>query len=81
LCTAPTARRNFVRIALSAFAGRNAEELNAFEVAEIWVEPETGRVNVSTDGEVSLMESPLHYISRPQALRVIVPIGEARGGD
>ena len=83
VCTAPApARRNLVRIALSALLGRASEqELNAFEVEEICVQPETERVNVSTDGEVSLMESPLHYISRPQALRVIIPIGEARGGD
>jgi len=83
VCTAPSAaHRNLLQIALSALLGRDAEQkLNAFEAEEIWVQPETGRVNVSTDGEVSLMESPLHYISRPQALRVIVPIGEARGGD
>ena len=75
VCTAPrTARRNFMRIALSALVGRVAEqELSAFEVEEIWVQPGTERVNVSTDGEVSVMDTPLHYIIRPRALRVVVP--------
>lgn len=83
VCTAPAAgRRNLVRLALSTLLGRDAEQkLNAFEVEEIWVQPETERVNVSTDGEVVLMDSPLHYVSRPRALRIIVPIGEAGGGD
>jgi YegS/Rv2252/BmrU family lipid kinase len=75
VCTAPrTARRNFVRTALSALFGRDAEqELNAFETKEISVQPGTKRVNVSTDGEVSVMDAPLHYIIRPHALRLIVP--------
>jgi diacylglycerol kinase family enzyme len=49
------------------------QDLNAFEVKEIWVQPGTARVNVSTDGEVSVMDAPLHYSIRPRALRVVVP--------
>ena len=48
-------------------------ELNAIEVEEIWVEAATPRINVSTDGEVSLMAAPLHYRIRPGALGVVVP--------
>ena len=36
-------------------------------------EPGTARVNVSTDGEVSILDTPLHYRIRPHALGVVVP--------
>jgi len=77
VCTAPrSGRRNIVGVALRTLAGRESDqELNAFEVEEIWVEPGTSRVNVSTDGEVSIMDAPLHYRIRPRALAVVVPEG------
>jgi diacylglycerol kinase family enzyme len=49
------------------------DELNAIGVEENWVEPATPRINVSTDGEVSLMAAPLHYRIRPGGLAVVVP--------
>lgn len=75
VCTAPrTGRENIVRTALRTLLGRATDqELNAREVEEIWVDPGTPRVNVSTDGEVSVMNTPLHYKIRPHALRVVVP--------
>jgi len=75
VCTAPRhGRWNIVRIALQTLvAGDADQELNAFETEEIWVNPGTARVNVSTDGEVGIMDAPLHYKIRPWALRVIVP--------
>ncbi len=75
VCMAPrTGRRNLARMALRALLGRVTDhELNAFEVEEIWVETATPRVNVSTDGEVSVMVAPLHYRIRPHALGVVVP--------
>ncbi|MFZ0116874.1 MAG: diacylglycerol kinase family protein [Xanthobacteraceae bacterium] len=80
ICMAPrTGRRNLLRMALKALMGRVTDhELNAFEAEEIWVQTETRWVNVSMDGEVSVMEEPLHYRIRPQALRVVVP---ARNGE
>ena len=54
------------------------QELNVFETEELWVQPGTARVNVSTDGEVSIMDAPLHYRIRPRALEVIVPDSSAR---
>ncbi|MGP0092102.1 MAG: diacylglycerol/lipid kinase family protein [Xanthobacteraceae bacterium] len=80
VCVAPrTGRRNLVRMALRAFLGRVTDhELNAFETEEIWVQTPTPRVNVSTDGEVSVMDAPLHYRIRPRALGVVVP---ARNGE
>ena len=75
VCTAPRAgRRHIVRDALRTLAGRETdEELDVFEAEEISVDPGTPRLNVSTDGEVSLMDVPLHFRIRPRALRVIVP--------
>ncbi len=75
VCTAPrSGRRNIVRIALRTLLGRETDqELNAFEVEELWAEVGTARVNVSTDGEVSIMDAPLHYRIRPRALGVVVP--------
>ena len=75
VCTAPrTNRENFVHLALKTLFGRDTDQdLSAFEVKEIWVQPGTPRVNVSTDGEVCVMDAPLHYTIRPKALRVIVP--------
>jgi len=80
VCTAPqTGRENFLRVALRTLMGRATDqELNASETEEIWVQPETVRVNVSTDGEVSVMDTPLHYRIRPRALRVVVPAKEGR---
>ncbi len=75
VCTASSlGRRNFARVALRALVGREPdEELNAFEVEELWVDPGTVRVNVSFDGEVAIMEAPLHYRIRPRALRLVAP--------
>ena len=74
-----TGRRNLIRMALKTPMGRESDhELDAFEAQEIWVHPETKRVNVSTDGEISMMGAPLHYRIRPRALGVVAP---ARNGE
>ena len=79
VCMTPHAgRRNLVRMALRALMGRVTDhELNAFEVEEFWVHLETRWVNVSTDGEVNVMNAPLHYRIRPRALGVVVPVRDA----
>ena len=75
VCTAPrTGRSDWLGAALrTLLGGATDQELNTSEVKEIWVHPETPRVSVSTDGEVSIMNTPLHYRIRPKALRVVVP--------
>ena len=75
VCTAPTSgRRNVIPIAMRTLVGRATDqELNAFEAEELWVELGTARVNVSTDGEVTILDAPLHYRIRPHALNVVVP--------
>ncbi len=74
-CVAPkTGRRNLMRMALRAFLGHVADhELDAFEAEEFFVETATRSVNVSTDGEVTMMDAPLHYRIRPGALGVVAP--------
>jgi len=73
VCTAPSAgRRNLIGMAWRTLMGR-VSELNAIEVEEFWVDAPTPRINVSTDGEVSLMSAPLHYRVRPGALGVVLP--------
>jgi hypothetical protein len=49
------------------------QDLNAIETEEIWVEPGSTRVTVSTDGEVSMMDAPLDYRIRSRALGIVVP--------
>jgi len=75
VCTAPSSgRRNVIPIAMRTLVGiATDQELNIFEAEELWVQPGTVRVNVSTDGEVSIMDAPLHYRIRPHALGVVVP--------
>jgi len=80
VCTAPkTDGENIWRAALRTLVGRPTDQdLNVFETEELSVDPRTARVNVSTDGEVSVMNAPLHYRIRPRALKVIVPESGAR---
>jgi diacylglycerol kinase family enzyme len=41
---------------------------------EVWIETRRPkRLRVATDGEVTVMTTPLHYRVRPGALRVLVP--------
>ena len=83
VCTAPRANReNPLPVALrTLFGGATDQALNAFETEAVTVRPDTSRVNVSADGEVSLMDSPLYYRIRPRALRVVVPGGEGAAGE
>jgi len=76
VCTAPrTHRQNLVRVALRTLVGRETDQdLHTFEAKELWVQSGTARVNVSTDGEVNVIDAPLHYSIRPRALRVVVPV-------
>jgi YegS/Rv2252/BmrU family lipid kinase len=71
-----TGRLGLLRLALRALFGRlrQAKEFDALSAAEIWVETRRPkRLYVSTDGEVTVMTTPLHYRVLPKALRVIVP--------
>jgi diacylglycerol kinase family enzyme len=71
---ARTTRFGLVRMALAALFGRlnRKRSLQMFDVTEAWIETRRKRVKVSTDGEVSWMQSPLHYRLVPLGLKVIV---------
>ncbi|MET0649417.1 MAG: diacylglycerol kinase family protein [Pyrinomonadaceae bacterium] len=71
-----TGRLGLLRLALHALFGRlrQAEDFDALCAREIWVETRRPkRLPVATDGEVSVLSTPLHFRIRPGALRVIVP--------
>jgi YegS/Rv2252/BmrU family lipid kinase len=70
-----TGRWGLVRLALRAFLGHLREEKDflAMCTKEVTIETRRKRLRVAFDGEVDLMEVPLHYRVRPGALRVIIP--------
>jgi diacylglycerol kinase family enzyme len=75
VCAAPYAGRlTLIALALEALLGfvRDAD-LAAFETEQTDVHIRRDHVQVATDGEVNITRTPLHYRSRPGALRVIVP--------
>ena len=75
-----TGRLGLFRLGLHALFGRvnQAKDFEAFCVSEATIESRRRRLLVACDGEVAWMETPLHYRSRQNALRVLVP---HRSGD
>src|SRR6267142_3059028 len=71
-----TSRLGLFRLALRALFGglRQEKDFIALCTKEIWIGTRHRRVRVALDGEVVLMEPPLHYRVRPRALRVLAPI-------
>jgi diacylglycerol kinase family enzyme len=70
-----TGRLGLVWLALRALA-RRLEQARDFEMLtgpEFLVETRDARLRVATDGEVTMMDTPLRYRVRPAALRVMVP--------
>lgn len=70
-----TGRFGLFRLGLHALFGRvdQAKDFEAFCVKEARIETRKRRLLVACDGEVEWMQTPLHYRSRPNALRVLVP--------
>jgi diacylglycerol kinase family enzyme len=70
-----TGRFNLARIALRALFGRldQAKDFEAGCAAELWVETRRQRLTVAKDGDVISLRPPLHFRSRPGALRVLAP--------
>jgi len=48
-------------------------EVSGFFVDRCVVRAPTGRLRVAADGEIVAMESPLEFVARPAALRVVAP--------
>ena len=70
-----TGRWGLLRLALRALLGRlrEAKDFDALCAKEVWIETRRKRLHVATDGEITVMSTPLHCRVRPGALRVIVP--------
>src|SRR5947209_2277513 len=71
-----TGRLGLLRLAFCALFGglRDEKDFDAMCTKEVWVETRhPKRLRVATDGEVTVMTTPLHYRTRPDALRVLVP--------
>jgi len=75
VCRVPRASRSrlLVMAAKHVFGSARAPDLEFFEAREISVRTRASRLAVATDGEVTLLEPPLHYRIQPGALKVIVP--------
>jgi diacylglycerol kinase family enzyme len=77
-----TGRLGLLRLAWSALLGslRRQHDFDALCTQEIWIEtPHRRHLNVSTDGEVDRLETPLHYRVRAGALRVLVGAAPEEG--
>jgi diacylglycerol kinase family enzyme len=70
-----TGRLGLLRFAVRALFGglRDEKDFDAMCTKEVWIETRRKRLRVATDGEVTVMSTPLHYRVRPGALRVLVP--------
>jgi diacylglycerol kinase family enzyme len=70
-----TGRFGLFRLAILALLRRleQARDFHTALAAEFVVHSGHARLRVATDGEVTLMETPLHYRCRPGALRVLAP--------
>lgn len=69
------ARIALLTLAVRALSGRlrHTKDFEALLTTEIVIETRHARKRVAIDGEVAMMDTPLHYRTRPGALRVIVP--------
>jgi diacylglycerol kinase family enzyme len=83
LCVANRTRRfDLFRLAFLALFGRLHEacDFEVLSTRQLSIETRKKRTSVSTDGEVTRMNTPLNYVIRPGALRVIVPINVSGRG-
>ncbi len=75
-------RLGLLRLAWLALWGglRQARDFDALKAREIIIETRRPRLRVALDGEVTSMNTPLHYRVLPGALRVLVPRPNATPG-
>ena len=68
-------RIDLVRFAFLALVGRlhDARDFDVLITDQVFIETRKPRADIVTDGEVNLLDTPLHYRTHPGALRVIVP--------
>lgn len=68
-------RLPLVRLALRALFGTldQDQDFEAMTGESFVIDTRDARIRVATDGEVTMLDTPLHYRIRPKALRVLVP--------
>jgi diacylglycerol kinase family enzyme len=68
-------RARLIWLALIALFGRlrTAKDFEVLQVDEFWIDTRRRRLRIALDGELALVDTPLHYCIRPGALRVMVP--------
>jgi YegS/Rv2252/BmrU family lipid kinase len=73
--TTDSSRLALVRLAVRVLLGglRQEKDFLAMCTNEVWIGTKRRRIRVAMDGEVTVMEPPLHYKIRPRALRVFAP--------
>ncbi len=73
-----TSRLGLIRLALRALFGglRQEKDFIALCTKEIWIGTKHKHGRVALDGEVLVMEPPLHYKVRPRALRVLAAVND-----
>lgn len=52
---------------------KDSEDFDVLRTTEVFIEARHKHLPVTTDGELSLLQTPLHYLIRPKALQVLVP--------
>jgi diacylglycerol kinase family enzyme len=74
--TPHTGRFRLLQMAFRALFGKLSQEKDFVSLCtkEAWIETTRKQLRVAIDGEVMMMETPLHYQIRERALRVISPI-------
>ncbi len=75
VCTAPRAAPGtLLALGLRALVNRlGTAEIEMFGAKDITISTRHRHLEVSADGEVVSLDAPLHYRTRPKALRVVVP--------
>ncbi len=68
-------RLGLLRLGWRALCGQLAQErdFDVLDIAALTIDTRKRRIRVATDGEVTVLATPLHYRIRPAALSVIVP--------
>ncbi|MBC8031244.1 MAG: diacylglycerol kinase family lipid kinase [Pyrinomonadaceae bacterium] len=68
-------RLGLIRLTLRALFGglRQEKDFLALRTEELWLSTKHQRLRVALDGEVTVIEPPLHYRIHPRGLRVLVP--------
>jgi len=73
-----TGRFGLFRLALRAVLGHlnQDKDFQSLDVEEFWIDANRPQLRVALDGEVLRLVPPLHYQTRPSALKVLLPPSE-----